>query len=684
MWSKRSNPGMRFLFTWRLTPYCFREVMTDRYRVKFLPVDRVSHASKGDSILDVAMQSGIYINASCGGNGTCGRCRVTITSGEVASSPSPAIAIEEYEAGVRLACTSYPLTDTSVTIPLESQIDRTALRRPAQKESVLASARVDGLVKGWLVDPPTIKKHLKLRPPSLVDNASDAARMLLELKKETRIDASLDLALLDDLSRKLREANWSVTVTLHRTPHSWKVLNVEGGDREGKNYAVAVDVGTTTVCTELIDIKGPYGGRTKERRRTEGRIAAASSDYNGQISFGEDVISRIMYAQKQGGLKRLQTSVLDTVDRLISEMLEQSGVDQDDITQVVLAGNTTMTHLILGLNPRHLMLEPYVPTATEIPTANAGRIGLRANENASTRFFPSVASYVGGDVVAGVLGSGMFQRDEITLFIDVGTNGEIVVGNKEWLTCASCSAGPAFEGGGISSGVRAVGGAIEQVRINPSTLEPMLLTINRGKPIGICGSGLIDAMAELFEAGLIEQNGKFHRSPKTERIRERRGIWEYVVCYAADTGIGKDIVLTEADIDNLMRAKAAIFAGCRVLLEGVGLDIKDIERVIIAGGFGHHVGLEKAKTIGLIPDISDDKFLFLGNGSLLGARLACLSYRLDEEAKTIAEHMTNIELSNSKNFMDQFVAAMFIPHTDASAFPEVMKRLRKTEGGVNS
>jgi uncharacterized 2Fe-2S/4Fe-4S cluster protein (DUF4445 family) len=391
-----------------------------------------------------------------------------------------------------------------------------------------------------------------------------------------------------------------------------------------------------------------------------------------------------MYAQKPGGLERLRTSVIDTVNRLIDEMVEGTEIDIDDITQMVFAGNTTMTHLILGLDPRYLMLEPYVPTVTDIPDTAAERIGLRAGRKASVRFFPSVASYVGGDIVAGVLGSGMFQREEITLFIDIGINGEIVVGNKEWLTCASCSAGPAFEGGGISSGVRAVKGAIEQVHINPSTFEPMLLTIERGMPIGVCGSGLIDLMAELFETGLIEQNGKFRRSAGTERIRERQGVWEYLVCSAVDSATGKDIVLTEPDIDNLMRAKAAVYAGCRVLLENVGLDMHDIERVIIAGGFGHHISLEKAKTIGLLPDIADNRFLFLGNGSLLGARLACLSRALDQEAKAIAEGMTNIELSNSKNFMDEFVAALFIPHTNEQAFPHVLKRLRGAQRGAGS
>jgi uncharacterized 2Fe-2S/4Fe-4S cluster protein (DUF4445 family) len=594
------------------------------------------------------------------------------------------LSAEDQKAGVRLACMTHPLGDITVTIPLESQIDRTALKRSAQGKHLLSPARADSLTKGWSVSPSVVKKRLKLRPPSLEDNASDASRLLLELKNQTGIEGSLHIDLLTGLSSLIRKADWDITVTLSRTHEGWRILEVEPGGKEDRCYAVAVDIGTTTVCAQLVDISLPGSGHGRRKDPTEGRIVAESSDYNGQISYGEDVISRIMYAQKSDGLRRLQTTVVETINRLIDEMIEQTAIDIRDIAHVVLAGNTTMTHLALGLDPKYLMLEPYVPTATEIPIVKAERLGLRAGRNAPAHLFPSVASYVGGDIVAGVLGSGMFQRDEVTLFIDVGTNGEIVVGNREWLTCASCSAGPAFEGGGIASGVRAGRGAIEQVRINPSTLEPMLLTIGKTKAIGICGSGLIDALAALFEAGLVEQNGRINRGAKTERIREREGIWEYVFCYGPDTAIGKDIVLTEADIDNLLRAKAAIYAGCRVLLESVGLDIHDIERVIIAGGFGHYIGLEKAKTIGLLPDVPDDRFLFIGNGSLLGARLACLSYELGREAKTIAAGMTNIELSNSARFMDEFMAAMFIPHTDERAFPEVLKRFGKAGGGAAS
>jgi uncharacterized 2Fe-2S/4Fe-4S cluster protein (DUF4445 family) len=283
---------------------------------------------------------------------------------------------------------------------------------------------------------------------------------------------------------------------------------------------------------------------------------------------------------------------------------------------------------------------------------------------------------VGGDIVAGVIGSGIFQKDKVTLFMDIGTNGEIVLGNKDWLMCTSCSAGPAFEGGGIKFGTRAGRGAIEQVKINPSTYEPMILTIGRAKPIGICGSGLIDLVAELIEVNLIDQNGKFERDIGTKRLREGDSGYEYVICYAPETQINKDIVITEVDLDNLIRAKAAMYAGCKVLLDNAGLAFKDLDMVIIAGGFGHYIDLEKAQIIGLLPELPLDSFIFVGNGSLLGARLLSFSKGFLNETERIARTMTNVELSNNNKFMDEFIAAMFLPHTDGSAFPKVVERLK--------
>ena len=407
---------------------------------------------------------------------------------------------------------------------------------------------------------------------------------------------------------------------------------------------------------------------------------AETADYNAQISYGEDVITRIVFSRKDEGLKRLQEVVVATINGVIGELLSTSGVPVDQVSHLVFAGNTTMTHLVLGLDPKYIMLDPYTPTANFIPPVRAVNIGLNVGEHVFAYIFPCVASYVGGDIVAGVLGSGVFQRDEVTLFIDVGTNGEIVVGNKDWLTCTSCSAGPAFEGAGIKFGMRAGKGAIEQVKINPSTCEPMILTIGRAQPAGICGSGLIDAVAELFEAGVIDQNGKFDRELPTNRVRQGESGWEYVLSYAAESHIGRDIVLTEVDLDNLIRAKAAVYAGCKTLLDSVGLTFEDVQRVIIAGGFGHSIDLEKAQTIGLLPDVAPEKFLFVGNGSLLGARLLSFSRDLLKETERIARTMTNVELSNNPGFMDEFVAALFIPHTNESAFPRVTEQLRNRKG----
>jgi uncharacterized 2Fe-2S/4Fe-4S cluster protein (DUF4445 family) len=352
-----------------------------------------------------------------------------------------------------------------------------------------------------------------------------------------------------------------------------------------------------------------------------------------------------------------------------------SKIDRSLISHLVIAGNTTMTQIFLGLDPKYIREDPYVPTATFIPPVRAVHLGMNIDDHVHVFTFPMVASYVGGDIVAGILGSGVFQRETLTLYMDIGTNGEIVLGNKDWLASVSCSAGPAFEGAGIKFGVRATRGAIEEVSINHRTYEPMILTIGRVKPIGICGSGLIDTVAELFETGMIDQNGKFRRDLPTDRVRRGPDGYEYVLARKEETLIQKDIVLTEIDIENLIRTKAAIYAGCKVLLDSVGLGFKDVERFIIAGGFGRHLDLGKAIFIGLLPEIDIEKFIFVGNGSLLGARLLSFSKNLLKETERIALMMTNLELSNHPIFMSEFVAAMFLPHTNTTAFPQVMKRL---------
>ncbi len=403
---------------------------------------------------------------------------------------------------------------------------------------------------------------------------------------------------------------------------------------------------------------------------------AEAADYNGQISYGEDVISRIMYARKKGGLKKLQAIIVKTINGIIDELLAAGGVKNDEISLIVFAGNTTMSHLLLGIDPTYIMLAPYTPATTSFPPVAAHDLGIVVAEHVRAYTLPCVASYIGGDIVGGVLASGMQEQEKISLFMDIGTNGELVLGNRDWLLTASCSAGPSFEGGGIQFGMRASPGAIEQVRINPSTYEPMVFTIGKAKPAGICGSGLIDIVAGLLEAGLIDQRGKFKKDAGTNRVREGSDGHEYVLCFAPETAIDKDIVITEIDLDNLIRTKAAVFAGCKVLLNSAGLAFSDLDMVIIAGGFGHYIDVEKAKVIGLLPELPDNRFLFMGNGSLLGAHLVCLNSDVWAEAQVVARMMTNVELSNNNSFMDEFIAAMFLPHTDQSLFPEVIERLK--------
>ena len=671
------------------------------YTIKFMPEGYEAAANDGDNLLEIAMRSDVYINASCGGNGTCGKCRVKIVEGQVRAPMHSKVSREDYDAGVRLACMTTVHGNAVVEIPPESQVDRAALGRKAEIRHILSVLGDRDLMRGWGVDPAVTKLYMELKEPSADDNVSDLRRLEREFQtKYGRTDIAIDLPVLKTLNRTLREAGWKVTATVMETDRGIGIVNVEPGNTEARDYSIVFDIGTTTICAQILDLANCSVVRVAERgdNGLDLCTVAELSDYNGQIRYGDDVIARIMYSRKKGGLEKLQKALVKTMNGLIKELLGMGGIRAEDITHIVCAGNTTMTHLLLGINPKDIMLAPYTPAMTAgvsgfgasggtersgasgiiIPPFRAKEIGIALNEHGRLFVSPCVSSYVGGDIVAGVIGSGMFREEGISLYMDIGTNGEIVLGNRDWLMCASCSAGPAFEGGGIKFGMRAGTGAIEQVKIHPSTFEPMVLTIGKAQPAGICGSGLIDIVAGLIETGLIDQNGKFRRDCDTARVRHGEDGYEYVICYAPETTAGRDIVITEVDIDNLVRTKAAVYAGCKVLLDNAGLSYGELEKVIIAGGFGHYIDIERAQVIGLLPELPMERFIFVGNGSLLGARLFSFSKDLLREAERVARNMTNIELSNSPSFMDEFVAAMFLPHTDQDLFPGVMKRLKNS------
>jgi len=638
-------------------------------KVTFLPSQRQVTVAEGENLLRAAMLAGVHVNASCGGQGACGKCRVLLESGQVEDGFSERLSEEDRAQGFRLACRSTVREDLQVRIPIESQLDSRILTLQPPGQGV--AFQLPDKDAAWLQErdlfvPPFDLKYLELEPPGAANNENDLNRLLRHLReKEDESGLQVDFDFIRKLPDTLREDDFKVTVALARPvkPERQSVLvNVQPGDRTKEHYALAVDIGTTTIYGQLLDL-------------FTGQVLAEEGAYNAQISYGEDVISRIMYALKPGGLEKMQQVVVGTINEIIHQLLARTEVNPDDISYLTVAGNTTMTQLFLAVQPKYIRLSPYTPAACCYPLVKAVDLGLDLGRHVPTLVFPAVASYVGGDVVAGVLGSMMYLEEPLTLFIDLGTNGEIVIGNREWLACAACSAGPAFEGGGIEHGMRATKGAIEDFSLNPLTCEPMITTVGMARPKGICGSGLINIVAALFEAGLIDERGKFQTDLPTDRVRRGESGLEYVLAFAQDTDVGRDITLNEIDIDNLIRAKGAMYSGYLTLLEGVGLSVENLDRVILAGGFGRYVNIEKAITVGLLPELPLEKFSYIGNGSLLGARMVALSNRLRADVWRIINMTTNFELSEVAAYMDYYVGSLFLPHTERRYFPAVNERI---------
>lgn len=636
--------------------------------VTFLPHQRSTVVSAGESIIRAALQAGVHINASCGGEGVCGKCRILLETGGVDGGFSDRLSEEDAAKGYRLACLAKVTEDVTVRIPVESAMDRSVMNLQAtpRRTATIQHPDFESLREEGLFIPPVEKLFVTLPPPDAVNNMPDVTRLVEHLKQElNEHKLELTLPVIRKLPGLLRANDWQVTVTIIRAVRDDGknvIQNVQAGDRTMHNYAVALDIGTTTVYGQLIDL-------------ATGQCLAEAGDFNGQISYGEDVITRIMYAEKPGGLAKLHEVVTGTINGVLRKIIGQSKVDREDISTITIAGNTTMTQLFLEVEPRNIRRAPYVPAATLYPPFSARSVGLDLNDHAVALIFPQISSFVGGDIVAGVMGSGMYRDERLTLFLDIGTNAELVIGNKDWLACTACSAGPAFEGGGIEFGMRAAKGAIEDFSIDPLTYEPMIFTIGDVRPKGICGSGLITMVAVMFEMGVINNRGKFNRDLGTDRIRCTNDIWEYVVAWKDVSQIDRDIVLTEPDLDNLIRAKGAIYSGCMTLLAEVGLTMDVVERIILAGGFGSYIDLEKAMTIGLLPEIDPDRVTFIGNGSLMGSRMSSLTNRIRKDIVAVTRQMTNFELSETPSYMDNYIAAMFLPHTEIEKFPRLKARM---------
>lgn len=609
-------------------------------------------AFEGESIYHALRREGIYLVSSCGGKGTCGKCRVRLIEGRIEGLSRGELGQKERDAGFVIACRTLPKEDVLIDIPKESMLV------VGDKIAVSKSRNLFELFESFDAVISPIVRHLSIEVPhpTIHDNIGDAERLKRSLGKMGIKGMRFSHGFVSSMSRSLRDAGWKIILGY---TEDLEAVFIAGDDKYKDKYGLAVDIGTTTLVIYLVNLN-------------DGRLVDVGSTYNPQIKYGDDVITRIIHAVEGGGLQELRDSVVSDINDLLSPLIERHQIDREDVESVVIAGNTTMSHLFWGLNPASIREEPYIPTVNFFPKWKAGTARILINSQAPVYTVPCVASYVGGDIVAGVLASRMHRNPEIALFLDIGTNGEIAVGNNEWLVTAACSAGPCFEGSGIKHGMRATEGAIESVKINSETLEPEIEVIGDSKPIGICGSGMIDVVSEMFLSGIIDLKGKLVPS-RSRRIREGEDGMEFVLYEDEE----RDVALTGADIENILRAKAAIYAGVSLLVKEVGFSLEAIEKVYIAGGFGNYLDVDKAIILGMLPDLPMDKFSFLGNTSATGAYLCLLSEDLRKEAEEIASKMTYMELSVSRGFMDEYLSALFLPHTDIGLFPTVAALLKK-------
>lgn len=510
-------------------------------------------------------------------------------------------------------------------------------------------------------DGPFVRKYrLELSPPSDNDHIADLERVLRGLEGHGLFNVQAPLSIIAGISDILRASGFKVSVTVGFGPTP-TILRVEPAASASRNLGLAIDLGSTNIVGMIIDLDTGEG-------------LGEQSEVNPQVAHGEDILSRTHFCIGNGHLQRLHAQASGCISSIAAKLTEKSGLTPADISCVSVAGNTTMAHLFLGLDPYHICRTPYVPVANRFPVIRARDLGLGVNPEALVYVLPNVGSYVGGDALAGVLVCGMHERDEYSLMVDVGTNAEIVVGNREFLLVGAGSAGPGLEGGVVLHGMRAMPGAIERIIIDPATLEPTYTVIDGIKPSGMCGFALIDLMSELFTTGIIDGKGRFVQPHKTWRVREHEGRHCYVVATESESATGNDIVFTEPDIENLMMSKAAMYTMLNIVTSSVGIGFGDLADFYIAGAFGSYIAADKAVTIGMVPDIELSRYKLLGNSSLRGAAQTLLSRSKMDEVERIARLMTYMEMNVSNEFMNEYMAAMFLPHTDSSLFPSVQKR----------
>ena len=619
-------------------------------------------AQLGANLLDAAQSAGVAIDAPCGGSGMCGKCRVRLLSGELEGGRGRHITPEDFAAGWRLACESRITGNVTVAVPASASAFRKGIRTADLSDPAVMAAFTRAMTElrsaGALGEKNVFTHILNLSVPTLDDTMPDNERVERALTKELGRPAELTFAALRVLSRVLRESDFSVRCVLARCGETYRVLDILPASDSGSVCGLAIDVGTTTVSAILADMESET-------------ILAQASAGNGQIRYGGDVISRIIESVRPDGAEQLRKAVVaETILPLIDELCRKAGAAKNRIYAVCIAGNTTMNHLLLGLYADPVRMEPYSPSFFNCGKLRAADVLPGLHPSAFLTIAPNTGSYVGGDITAGTLASGLWNSEELTLFIDLGTNGELVLGNSEYMLCCACSAGPAFEGGDISCGMRATDGAVQALTIDRETMEPHPDAIGPAgqKPTGLCGSGIIDCVAELFRTKIIDARGKFAREGKRV-VYDEHGMGRYILAFPEESADGREVSINEVDLDNFIRAKGAVFSAELLLLRQLGLEPENVDRIMIAGGIGGGIDFPNAVTIGMFPDVPMEKFHYIGNSSLSGAFAMLLSDGAAEKTEALGKNMMYVELSNAPGYMDEFVAACFLPHTNSALFP---------------
>ena len=617
-------------------------------------------AAPDSTLLDVARSANVAIDAPCSGNGSCGKCRVKLLEGTVDGPKTGHITEEEYAEGWRLSCASKVASDVVILVPdiasaYQSRMKTADLSSPQELE-IFRALEEKVRAAGIPFENTFVQVELTMDEPTLDDTMPDTERLQWALQAQGYENVRLRYPAVKKLAHTLREGNFHVFAAGLVEDNVLTVLDVTADEQP--MYGCAIDIGTTTVTGVLLDLK-------------TGEIKAKASSGNGQIRYGADVINRIVEQQKPGGIARLQDAIVkETLRPLIAVMCKSAGTTAGRILRMSIASNTTMNHLLLGVDANPVRMEPYIPTFFRWEDLQAQELKLPANAAAQVRLAPNIGSYVGGDITAGAFTTGLWDQDEFSLFIDLGTNGELVFGNRDFMMSCACSAGPAFEGGDISCGMRATDGAIEAVTIDKETMTPTLRIVGDAgqKPVGLCGSGIIDVIAELYRTSIISAKGQFVREG-ARVARDAHGMGRYILASADESETGREIAITEVDIESFIRAKAAIFSAIHTMLASLDMDVSVLEHVYVAGGIGSGINMENAVRIGMLPDIDRSLFEYVGNSSLAGAYAMTLSDAADEKIHELAQGMTYLELSTHPGYMDEFVAACFLPHTDAGLFP---------------